>query len=38
LRWQDGDLALIDNRRVMHGRFPYAGGRKREVLVALTKD
>jgi len=38
LRWQDGDLALIDNRQVMHGRFPYAGGRKREVLVALTKD
>ena len=38
LRWQDGDLALIDNRQVMHGRFPYAGARKREVLVALTKD
>ena len=35
LRWQDGDLALIDNRRVMHGRFPYAGARRREVLVAL---
>ena len=38
LRWQDGDLALIDNRQVMHGRSPYAGARKREVLVALTKD
>ena len=38
LRWQDGDLALIDNRQVMHGRRPYAGARKREVLVALTKD
>jgi len=38
LRWQDGDLALIDNRQVMHGRFPYGGARKREVLVALTKD
>ena len=37
-RWQDGDLALIDNRQVMHGRFPYAGARKREVLVVLTKD
>jgi hypothetical protein len=38
LRWKDGDLALIDNRQVMHGRFPYAGARRREVLVALTKD
>lgn len=36
LNWQDGDMALIDNRRTMHGRRPYAGTRKRIVLVALS--
>lgn len=36
LQWQDGDVALIDNRRVMHGRRPYSGDRKRLVLVALA--
>ncbi|HKI73844.1 MAG TPA: TauD/TfdA family dioxygenase [Pseudomonadales bacterium] len=36
--WQDGDIALIDNHRVMHGRYPYGGGRKRRVLVCLARD
>lgn len=36
LNWQDGDVALVDNKMVMHGRRPYSGKRKREVLVALT--
>ncbi len=36
LPWQDGDVALIDNRRAMHGRRPYSGNRKRLVLVALA--
>lgn len=31
--WQQGDIAIIDNYRVMHGRRPFAG--KRRVLAAL---
>ena len=38
LKWQDGDVALVDNHRVMHGRRPYAGARKRQVLVSLARD
>ncbi|NND83355.1 MAG: SyrP protein [Gammaproteobacteria bacterium] len=34
--WQDGDVALIDNKMTMHGRRPYSGDRKRQVLVALA--
>ena len=34
LNWQSGDVALIDNFRVMHGRRPYEG--KRKVLVSLV--
>jgi alpha-ketoglutarate-dependent taurine dioxygenase len=36
IQWQDGDVALIDNKMTMHGRRPYSGDRKREVLVALA--
>ncbi len=36
LKWQDGDVALIDNKMVMHGRKPFAGNRKRTVLVSLA--
>lgn len=36
LQWQDGDVVLIDNKRVMHGRRPFSGERKRSVLVALA--
>ena len=36
LKWQDGDVALIDNKMAMHGRRPYSGDRKRQVLVALA--
>ena len=36
LAWQDGDVALVDNRLVMHGRRPYSGDRRRQVLVALA--
>ena len=36
LQWQDGDVALVDNKMTMHGRRPYSGERKREVLVALA--
>lgn len=32
--WQDGDLLVVDNLRVAHGREPYAG--EREVVVAMT--
>ncbi|MCV3273770.1 TauD/TfdA family dioxygenase [Roseobacter sinensis] len=31
--WQDGDLAIIDNMRWMHGRAPFTGTRK--VLAAM---
>lgn len=36
LQWQDGDVALVDNYRAMHGRRPFSGDRKRQVLVALV--
>ncbi len=36
--WQDGDIALVDNYRTMHGRKPFEGERKRQVLVALALD
>ncbi|MFT5542861.1 MAG: alpha-ketoglutarate-dependent taurine dioxygenase [Glaciecola sp.] len=38
LPWQDGDVALVDNYMAMHGRRPYSGERKREVLVALAMN
>jgi len=38
LAWQDGDVALVDNHRVMHGRYPYSGSRKRAVLVSLARE
>ena len=34
--WQDNDILLIDNYRVMHGRKPFSGIKNREVLVSLT--
>jgi alpha-ketoglutarate-dependent taurine dioxygenase len=34
IAWQAGDVALIDNFRVMHGRRPFAG--KRRVLASLV--
>lgn len=36
LQWQDGDVALLDNHMTMHGRRPFSGERKRQVLVALV--
>lgn len=38
VEWRDGDVALVDNYRVMHGRFPYSGTRKREVVVCLARE
>lgn len=38
LPWQDGDVALVDNYMAMHGRRPFSGDRKRQVLVALAID
>ena len=38
LEWQDGDVALVDNYMTMHGRKPFSGDRKRQVLVALAMD
>ena len=35
LQWQDGDVALVDNHRVMHGRRAFSGDRPRQVLVAM---
>ncbi|PXF30081.1 SyrP protein [Pokkaliibacter plantistimulans] len=36
--WQNGDVALVDNHMAMHGRRPYSGDTKRQVLVALGKS
>ena len=38
LAWEDGDIALIDNHRMMHGRRPYDGDRPRQVIVTLALD
>jgi hypothetical protein len=35
-KWSDGDILMIDNHRVMHGRKPFSGNKTREVLVSLT--
>ncbi len=35
LEWQAGDVALVDNFRVMHGRRPFEG--KRRVLASLIQ-
>ena len=36
-QWQDGDIALVDNFRVMHGRYSYSGDKKRRVVVCLAR-
>ena len=33
--WQAGDVAMVNNNLAMHGRRPYGGESKRQVLVAL---
>lgn len=37
VQWQAGDVAIVDNYRVMHGRYAYSGDRKRQVLVSLAR-
>ena len=37
LEWRDGDVAVANNDLAMHGRQPYAGERKRKVLVVLGR-
>ena len=34
--WQSGDVALVDNFLVMHGRRPFEG--QRRVLASLIAD
>ena len=36
LQWADGDIAMVNNRMIMHGRRPYSGNRKRQVLVSMA--
>lgn len=36
LRWQPGDLVMIDNQRVMHGRTAYPVEEPRRLLSAMT--
>ncbi|TBR37779.1 SyrP protein [Marinomonas agarivorans] len=38
VEWQDGDMAIVDNYMAMHGRRPYSGESKRQVLVALGQS
>jgi len=33
--WQQGDILMLDNMLVAHGRAPYAG--PREILVGMTE-
>jgi alpha-ketoglutarate-dependent taurine dioxygenase len=35
-RWQEGDLLLLDNVLVSHGRMPFTGPRK--ILVAMSEN
>ena len=35
-RWQEGDLLLVDNVLVSHGRMPFSGPRK--ILVAMSQS
>ena len=35
-RWQEGDLLLVDNVLVSHGRMPFTGPRK--ILVAMSQN
>ena len=35
-KWSAGDILMVDNHRVMHGRRPFSGNKPREVLVSLT--
>jgi alpha-ketoglutarate-dependent taurine dioxygenase len=35
-RWQEGDLLLLDNVLVSHGRMPFSGARK--ILVAMSEN
>lgn len=36
LEWQAGDVAIVNNRLIMHGRRSFAGSRNREVLVSMA--
>ena len=36
LHWADGEIAMLNNRMIMHGRRPYSGNRKRQVLVSMA--
>lgn len=37
LEWQLGDLVLIDNSRVMHGREPLTNAAERRILIAMLR-
>ena len=37
LKWNSGDVALVDNFRVMHGRHAYSGETPRQIIVNLAK-
>lgn len=34
--WQAGDVAMIDNKRVMHGRRAYEAGDRRDIVIVQT--
>jgi hypothetical protein len=36
LHWADGEIAMLNNRMIMHGRRPYSGNRRRQVLVSMA--
>jgi alpha-ketoglutarate-dependent taurine dioxygenase len=38
LKWQAGDLLMIDNSRIMHGRVPFANDDRRRILVRMGRE
>lgn len=36
LQWVDGEIAIVNNKMIMHGRRPYSGARKRQLLVSMA--
>lgn len=35
INWQDGDIAILDNHRVMHGRRPITDATRRQLYIAM---
>jgi alpha-ketoglutarate-dependent taurine dioxygenase len=38
VKWQAGDVLMIDNRRVLHGRTPFAKDDRRRILIRMGRE